>query len=113
MVEELEALEELRLKQGGQLTPQQQQTENELQMQLAQAQQEQHMQHVSPRREGQVKVVVFVVVVVGSGLFVWALENRTSSPFTIHLLMSLFCPPPWFFVPVRSFKCNWNCRGTT
>merc|ERR1712166_1097988 len=34
MVEELEKLEELRLKQGGQLTRQQQQTENELQMQL-------------------------------------------------------------------------------
>ena len=46
MVEELEKLEELRLKQGGQLTPQQQQTENDLRMQLAQAQQEQHMQQV-------------------------------------------------------------------
>ena len=46
MVEELEKLEELRVKQGGQLTRQQQQTENELRMQLAQAQQEQHMQQV-------------------------------------------------------------------
>jgi len=51
MVEELEALEELRLKQGGQLTPQQQQTENELRMQLAQAQQEQHMQQLQMQLE--------------------------------------------------------------
>ena len=51
MVEELEALEELRLKQGGQLTPQQQQTENELRGQLAQAQQEQHMQQMQMQLE--------------------------------------------------------------
>merc|ERR1711865_605920 len=51
MVEELEKLEELKLKQGGQLTRQQQQTENELRMQLAQAQQEQHMQQMQMQLE--------------------------------------------------------------
>jgi hypothetical protein len=47
MVEELEALEKIRMKQGGQLTPKQQQTENELRMNLVQSQQEQRMQQVS------------------------------------------------------------------